>query len=59
MLEALKALSNEAQEEISTLFPEIVKHMSACGPTAPAPSGPQIKQLLQRHKKNDRELVSS
>jgi hypothetical protein len=57
--EALKALSDDAQEEISTLFPEIVEHMSAHGPTAPVPSGPKVKQLLQRHKKNDKELVSS
>jgi len=55
--EALKALTNEAQEEISTLFPEIVEYMSHHGPTAQVPSGPKIKQLLRRHKKNDKELV--
>lgn len=58
--EALKAVSPESRAEIQTLFPEI------CTPSfrphsarfIPA-KGKQIKRLVQRHRLNDKPLLSS
>lgn len=57
--QALNALSGDAIEEISTLFPEIVEYMADHGTTAPVPSGSKIRKMLQRHKKNGKELIGS
>ncbi|WP_424941563.1 Hint domain-containing protein [Aliiroseovarius sp. S253] len=56
--EALKALSPEAVEEISTLFPEILERISLQGPAAPVPPNKRVKHMLARHRKNNKELIS-
>ncbi len=55
--EALKSLGPEALEEVSMLFPEILDRMSVQGPVAPTPAAQKIKKMLQRHKKNNKDLV--
>ena len=58
--EALKAVSSEARKEIETLFPEI------CDPDFSAETaytfpktGKLMKQLIARHKKNNKPLYSN
>lgn len=57
--EALKALSPEAVEEISTLFPEILERISLQGPAAPVPPNKRVKRMLERHRKNNKDLISA
>lgn len=56
--EALKSLSPEAVEEIATLFPEVLERIALHGPAALVPSNKKIKRMVERHIKNDKELIS-
>lgn len=57
--EALKALSIQAREEIFTLFPEIAEPDYLPVAARPFPAGKKQKQLVERHKKNCQELLTS
>lgn len=56
--EALKSVSAAAREEILMLFPEITKLDYAPTPARPIPTGKHQKQLVERHRKNEKPLVS-
>ena len=51
--EALKSLSQEAREEILTIFPEITELSYKPEPACFVPPGKQQKRLIARHLKND------
>ncbi len=55
--EALKALSVQAREEIFALFPEMAEPDYLPIAARPFPAGKKQKQLVERHKKNSRELL--
>ncbi|SPF79262.1 hypothetical protein ALP8811_03201 [Aliiroseovarius pelagivivens] len=57
--EALKSLSPEAVDEISTLFPEVLERIALQGPAALVPSNQKINRMIARHIKNNKELISS
>ncbi|MCK0126433.1 Hint domain-containing protein [Gelidibacter sp. F2691] len=56
--EAMKSLSPEAIDEITTLFPEIIDRIANQGPTAFVPSNKKINRMLKRHRKNSKDLIS-
>lgn len=56
--EALKAISQEAREEILTIFPEVADLDYAPTPARFIPPGKQQKQLIARHLKNNQPLLS-
>ena len=56
--EALNALTQDAQDELFTIFPELEEAAFMPTPAAFIPMGRQQKQLIARHKKNQRPLVS-
>ena len=56
--EALKSLSDAAREEIATLFPELVGANHAPVPARLFPAGRAQKQLMQRHAKNNKSVLS-
>ncbi|NDW54128.1 Hint domain-containing protein [Aliiroseovarius sp. PrR006] len=55
--EALKSLSPEALDEIETLFPAVLERIATQGPAALVPSNTKIKRMIERHIKNDKELI--
>ncbi len=55
--EALNAISEDARDEICTLFPEITKLDYAPETARYVPSGPLQKQLIARHLKNNKPLL--
>ncbi|MBQ4809008.1 Hint domain-containing protein [Phaeobacter sp. HS012] len=55
--EALKALSPEAYEEITLLFPELLATQAAARSACPIPSGRQQRQLVARHLKNNKPIL--
>lgn len=57
-LEAMKALSTEAREEILTLFPELADLDYAPTAARQIPSGKHQKKLLERHAQHEKELVA-
>lgn len=56
--EALKSVSPEARAEIIAIFPEIVRLKHASEPVRYVPPGHKQKELVVRHLKNDRPLIS-
>ena len=56
--EVLKAISPEARTEILSIFPEIAELEFAPKPACPIPSGKLQKQLIERHIKNEKPLLS-
>jgi hypothetical protein len=56
--EALKALSSEAREEILTLFPELADRDYSPEPAEFLPAGNKQKELVARHLKNAKLLLS-
>jgi len=56
--EALKSLSHEAQEEIRTLFPDLDILQRIASPACHIPPGKLQKKLVERHLKNDRDIIS-
>ena len=56
--EALRSLSPEAREEITTLFPEICAPDFAPSAAREIPCGKRQKKLLERHFKSDKQLLS-
>ncbi|WP_171182310.1 Hint domain-containing protein [Ruegeria sp. HKCCD8929] len=55
--QALKALPKEAREEISNIFPEIAAPGFRPTPHSPlADTGPDVKELIARHLKNDKPI---
>ena len=57
--EALKSVSAEARMEIETLFPEIITHDFVPVSARHIPkSGKQMKMLVERHKKNNKPLLT-
>lgn len=57
--EALKALDEDAVDEIKTLFPQLLETMPDCIPAALLPSGPKVNRMIERHKKNNKALLGS
>ena len=57
--EALKALSPEARDEITTLFPEIAITDIRPKPARHIPSGRLQKSLIERHRKNDQPVLQT
>lgn len=57
-VEALKTLSQGAREEIKALFPDADTLPSASTPARPIPSGHSQKQLIARHLKSGRDVLS-
>lgn len=55
---ALRALSAEARNEILTIFPEIAKQDHVPQPARRVPPGKLQKRLLDRHRRNEKPLVS-
>lgn len=55
--QAMKSLYDAQRREILALFPELA--FTAPAPARPMPNGRQSRQLLQRHVKNGRNLVSA
>lgn len=55
--EALKSISPEAREEILTIFPKIADADYTPEPTLSLPSGPEQRQLVARHLKNQKPLL--
>lgn len=56
--EALKALPPQARAEVLALFPEILRGSQPMPAAVPIPSGRHQKQLVARHVKNKRDLLS-
>lgn len=56
--EALKSVGDEAREEILSLFPELADHQYAPEPAKYIPSGKHQRQLVARHTKNRKPLLS-
>ena len=56
--QALKALSPEALREITTIFPEILEINYTPTRARLLPSGKQTKELVARHLKNNKDIVS-
>ncbi|SDX94781.1 Hint domain-containing protein [Ruegeria halocynthiae] len=56
--EVLKAISAEARTEILSIFPEIAELEYAPKTAFPIPSGKLQKQLIARHIKNEKSLLS-
>ncbi len=57
--EALKAVSNEAREEILTIFPELAEIDYKALAARPLVSGRQGQRLAHRHMKNSKHLVAN
>ncbi|WP_106743896.1 Hint domain-containing protein [Yoonia maritima] len=57
--EALRSVSEEAREEILTIFPQIVDIDYCCEPALPLIEGPARRNLIARHAKNDRALLET
>lgn len=55
--EALKSLLPDARAEIGTLFPELAEAGFAPVPARLIPQGNLVKQLVERHRKNDQPLL--
>ncbi|WP_299988473.1 Hint domain-containing protein [uncultured Ruegeria sp.] len=56
--EALKAISPEARSEILSIFPELAEFEYAPKPARPIPSAKLQQQLITRHIKNGKSLLS-
>ncbi|MFV1592097.1 Hint domain-containing protein [Phaeobacter sp. JH20_36] len=57
--EALKALTPEAYEEVTLLFPELLAPQAACRTACHVPSGRQQRRLVARHLKNNKPILAS
>lgn len=55
---SLMALSQDAQQEIFALFPELMLESHVAEPAYPVLNGRQGRKLAQRHAQNMRELVA-
>ncbi|MBF9026951.1 hypothetical protein FZCC0188_03310 [Rhodobacterales bacterium FZCC0188] len=59
--EAVKAIPAEARDELFTLFPDL-RHIEDCptehkAPVRPVPRGAAGRRLVERHIRNQKELV--
>jgi hypothetical protein len=55
--DALKAISQDARDEISTIFPDLYVHEYLKKSACMIPSGKMQKKLVFRHLKNDKPLL--
>lgn len=55
--EALKSVSDDAKEEILTLFPELAMSQFVFRAAQYIPSGVRQKKLIERHLRNNREFL--
>ncbi|WP_394177425.1 Hint domain-containing protein [Yoonia maritima] len=57
--EALRSVSQEARDEILTLFPELEDMDYECEPALPLIEGPERRTLIARHVKNSKPLLET